>query len=285
MIITPNTSYAAVIGHPIGHSLSPQLHNSIYDKIGIDMIYLAFDIPSGNLESAVEGLCALNFSGFNVTIPHKEEVIAFLDKIDPMAAAIGAVNTVKIEGRRMTGYNTDGLGFLHSLKGQCVECKGRNILILGAGGSARAIGITLADQTPGEILILNRNRDRGERLAMDINEYAGYGLSRAVGDVPDRIDIIINTTPLGMWPKVLDSPLAGYTFNPETIVCDIVYNPLETALLGEAKRSGCKTVGGLGMLVGQGIKAVEIWTDKGIDDSTARLVYDGLYNTLKKRSQ
>jgi shikimate dehydrogenase len=285
LTITSNTSYAAVIGHPIAHSLSPRLHNSIYDIEGLDLLYLAFDIPHGKLRSAVEGLCSLSFSGFNVTIPHKEEVMVFLDEIDPVAAAIGAVNTVKIKDGRMFGYNTDGLGFLNSLKGQNIECNGRSILILGAGGSARAIGITLAVENPREILILNRNRDRGEKLAMDINDYAGYGLSKTVVEAPEKTDIIINTTPLGMWPKVLDSPLAGYSFNPDTIVCDIVYNPLETTLLREAKKFGCKTVGGLGMLVGQGIKAVEIWTNKQIHDSTVRQVYDELYSVLKERSQ
>ncbi|HZJ57988.1 MAG TPA: shikimate dehydrogenase [Clostridia bacterium] len=285
MIISPKTSYAAVIGHPIAHSLSPKLHNSIYDKLGLDMVYLAFDISHRDLQSAVGGLRSLNFSGFNVTIPYKIEVMDYLNEIDPMAIAIGAVNTVKIEDGRMIGYNTDGLGFLSSLKNRNIRCHGRRILIIGAGGSARAIAITLAEDSPKEILILNRNAARGEQLAEDINRYAGRDLSTVVEEAPATIDIIINTTPLGMWPNVQNSPLSGYSFSPETVVCDIVYNPLETTLLKEARKSGSITVGGIGMLVGQGIKAVEIWTGRGIDDSISGLVYGEIHNSLKESSQ
>ena len=204
-----------------------------------------------------------------------------MDSIAPAAAAIGAVNTVKIEDGKLIGYNTDGVGFLHSLSVNSVECSQRRILILGAGGSARAIGIALVEQNPKEILILNRSMDRGKKLASDINEFAGRCIAYAISNAPEDVDIIINTTPLGMWPKVDESPLEDYVFRPSTVVCDIIYNPYTTSLLKRASASGCFTINGLGMLVGQAVKAIEIWTGKKIDNSLIKLVYNDLRNKLK----
>ena len=282
MNITANTSCAAVIGHPIGHSLSPGLHNKIYQTLGLDIAYMAFDITGDNFAKAVEGLGALGFIGFNVTIPYKEKIIDYLDLVDPTAAAIGAVNTVKVDKGRLIGYNTDGLGFLHSLNVDGVHTSQKRILIIGAGGSARAIGITLAQTKPNKIFILNRSKDRAKQLALDINELAGYSLSSATETVPVDIDIIINTTPIGMWPKVNETPLKGYSFNPKTVVCDIVYNPNITHLLKQASENGCSTVKGIGMLIGQGVRAIEIWTGAAVDDSVIKSVSDDLYKILKQ---
>lgn len=281
MNITARTACAAVLGHPIAHSLSPELHNKIYRALDLDIVYLAFDITQDNFAKAVKGLGALGFIGFNITIPYKEAIIPFLDSIDPAAEAIGAVNTVKIEKGKLIGYNTDGVGFLHSLSINNVECNQRRILILGAGGSARAIGIALVEQNPKKILILNRSKDRGEKLASDINEFAGRSIAHAINNAPQDVDIIINTTPLGMWPNIDESPLENYIFSPTTIVCDIIYNPYTTSLLKRASSSGCFTVNGLGMLVGQGIKAIEIWTGKKIDKSIIELVYNDLRSKLQ----
>ena len=281
MNITASIACAAVLGHPIAHSLSPELHNRIYQSMDLDIVYLAFDITRENFAKAVKGLGALGFIGFNITIPYKETIISYLDSIDPAAATIGAVNTVKIEGGKLIGYNTDGVGFLHSLNINNVICSQRRILILGAGGSARAIGIALVEQNPKEIVILNRSLDRAKKLAFDINEFAGRNISYAVSNAPQNVDIIINTTPLGMWPEVDKSPLEDYVFCPKTVVCDIIYNPYTTSLLKRASASGCFTINGLGMLVGQAVKAIEIWTGKKIDNSLIKLVYNDLRNKLK----
>lgn len=282
MNITGKTSYAAVIGHPIAHSLSPTLHNSIYHHLKLDIAYGAFDVLPETFGEAVEGLAALGFLGFNVTIPYKERIIAYLDEIEPTAAAIGAVNTVKIEGGRLIGYNTDGLGFLNSMEMNNIQCQGQRILLLGAGGSARAIGVSLVSKGPKEILILNRSPIRGKQLAEDINSFAGQDISLALDKAPQDIDIIINTTPLGMWPKVDENPLSGYIFNRQTKVCDIIYNPSKTLLLREAEKAGCFTLGGIGMLVGQGIKAIEIWTGETVHDPIVELVTKELSGVLTK---
>ncbi|MFY9178129.1 MAG: shikimate dehydrogenase [Caldicoprobacterales bacterium] len=284
MKIAASTSCAAVIGHPISHSISPELHNRIYQALGLDIVYLAFNISKDNFAQAIKGLGALGFIGFNVTIPYKETIIPYLDSIDPAAAAIGAINTVKIDNGKLIGYNTDGLGFLDSLTINNIYCSNRRILIIGAGGSARAIGICLIEHNPREIIILNRRMDRSKQLALDINKFAKRSIAKAVNSVPEDVDIIINTTPLGMWPNVEQSPLEGYVFNSKTVVCDIIYNPYMTTFLKRASGQGCLTVNGLGMLIGQGVKAIEIWADKKVDSSIITMVYDELRNKLKQQN-
>lgn len=281
MIITPKTKYTALIGHPVAHSISPILHNKVYRKIGLDMAYLAHSIEADDLRDGIKGLQALGYIGFNVTIPHKESIIEHLDIIDPTAKAIGAVNTVKNVEGKLIGYNTDGLGFMESLKSSNVECSHSTITILGAGGAARAIAMSLVEKNPEEIHIINRSQERGLKLARDINKFAGYELSRLSETIPVYADIIINTTPLGMWPHSEGNPLAEYSLNSKSVVCDIVYNPIETSMLKQARNSGCVTINGLGMLVGQGMKALEIWTGKTIDSSTIKWITHELINYMK----
>lgn len=272
MEITPKTLSIGLIGHPVGHSLSPALHNRLYHCLGMDMVYMAFDVHPYNVGKAVEGLQALGFAGFNVTIPHKERVFSLLDEIDPVAASIGAVNTVKIEKGRCKGYNTDGQGFIDSLLRQGVSIKGQNVAILGAGGSARAIGIRIAALGPASIQILNRTKERTIALCRAINDYTGDELAGVAQDFPVNADICINTTSLGMWPKVAGDPLEGIPLRKEMVVCDIVYNPRTTAMLRRASSAGCKTVGGIGMLVGQALQAVRIWTDRDLPEDAWELL-------------
>ena len=271
MEISPSTKLVGLIGHPVKHSLSPKLHNMIYRFLEIDMVYLAFDVIEQELSQAVKGLHALGFMGFNVTIPYKEKIIPFLDQMDDTAAAIGAVNTVKIEGTKLIGYNTDGIGFLDSLVKRAIYCKNKIITILGAGGSARAIGMYLSKEKPQQIIIYNRTYSRAENLARDINKFAGKQICRAAFEIPQKVDIIINTTPVGMWPHTEGNPLQGYPLDPKTIVCDIVYNPAMTQMLSYAQSRGCAIVGGKGMLIGQGIRAIEIWTGETIDKDNVEL--------------
>jgi shikimate dehydrogenase len=265
MNVSSQTKIVGLVGHPVEHSLSPQLHNKIYKQLGLDLIYLAFDVKENELSKALEGMKALGFLGFNVTIPYKELIIPFLDQLDPEAAAIGAVNTVKNEDGKLVGYNTDGIGFLHSLRTHGIDYYNKRILLLGAGGAARAIGIYLAMEGQEEIVILNRTQEKATALSQTINDYAGKTLSKAVSGIPSNIDIIINTTSLGMWPHTEGNPLKNFKLNPKTIVCDIVYNPRITSMLKQAKKHGCKTVKGIDMLVGQGLKSIEIWTGNNVD--------------------
>ncbi|MGI6705448.1 MAG: shikimate dehydrogenase [Clostridia bacterium] len=265
MEISSRTRLIALLGHPVEHSLSPQFHNRIYKQLGLDMVYLAFDVGKGQLSSALDGIRAMNFIGCNITIPYKEEVLGYLDEVDQEAAVIGAVNTVKNRNGYLIGYNTDGMGFLYSMKKRGIGCREKRILLLGAGGAARAIAIYLARENPREILIHNRTLERALVLADTINSYIGMNLARMVQKIPEDVDIIINTTSLGMWPQVEGNPLEGFSLLNKTIVCDIVYNPRKTRMLVQAEKAGCKIVEGVDMLIGQGLKAIEIWTGVKMD--------------------
>lgn len=267
MEITPKTTAVGLIGHPVGHSLSPALHNEIYRFLGLDLVYIAFDVHPEQTVQAVEGMAALGFLGFNVTIPHKERVVSILDALDPLAEAIGAVNTVIIDSGRLIGYNTDGLGFLAALRRQGFTVKGKRIAILGAGGAARAIGMTAAFEQAAAITILNRTRDRAEALSSAINRRLGVCIAHASDILPQDTELCIHTTALGMSPHPEGNFLEGVSLPSSMVLCDIVYNPRETALLRCAQQADLKTMGGIGMLVGQGLEAIRIWT--GISPSEA----------------
>jgi shikimate dehydrogenase len=266
MDISSRTRLVALLGHPVEHSFSPQFHNRIYEQLGLDMVYLAFNVGKGQLSSALEGIRAMDFVGCNITIPYKEKVLAYLDEVDQEAAVIGAVNTIKNQNGYLIGYNTDGMGFLYSLKRRGIGCRGKSILLLGAGGAARAIAIYLAREKPREILIHNRTLERALVLVGIINNYIGMNLAREVQKIPEDVDIIINTTSLGMWPQVEGNPLEGCSLINKTIVCDIVYNPRKTRMLIQAEKAGCKIVEGIDMLIAQGLKAIEIWTGVKMDE-------------------
>jgi len=276
MRITLATKIVGLLGYPVAHSFSPALHNHLYATLEIDMVYLAFDIEPTQVKAAVEGFRTLGFEGFNVTIPYKETVINMLDYVDEEARVIGAVNTVKIKNGELIGYNTDGQGFVHALKYNGFSVSGCNVTVLGAGGSARAICISLADENPNSITIVNRTFSRAVKLANLINDYKGKTLVAASRAIPHGADIIINTTSLGMWPNVKENPLDGTSLNPRTLVCDIVYNPLETAMLRYAASQGCKTCNGIGMLIGQGLRAVEIWMEKKLPASSWQVMMEAL---------
>lgn len=268
MNITPTTKPIGLIGYPLSHSLSPKLHNAIYQKYGIDCVYLAFNTEKERLEDVINGFKSLSFVGFNVTVPYKQSVLPFLDDLDKEAAIIGAVNTVKIENGKLIGYNTDGWGFIGSLKNKGYNIGGMDVLVLGAGGSARAICVYLAKEGANTINILNRTESNAMALGAHIMKNYPHTTVKIINNNNlDHIkaDIIINTTSVGMWPNVDESPLKGYSFLPKQLVVDIIYNPLQTKLLKDAKEDGCDTVNGLDMLVGQAVKAIEIFTGVAVD--------------------
>jgi len=259
-----------IIGYPIEHTLSPLMHNIAIKHLGLDYIYLPFEVKKENIAIAVGGLKGLGIKGINVTIPHKESVIPYLDALDDNAKFIGAVNTIKLEDDKLKGYNTDGLGFLKSLKIDAQEnAKGKNIIILGAGGAARAIAVQMALEDAKSIIIANRTVERGKELAKYISSKLKAQSSKLLSAISLKdsllveylreADIIINATSIGM--KETDTPLFLYDYiSDRHLVCDIVYKPIETKLLKEASARGARILNGLGMLIYQGSLSFKIWT-------------------------
>lgn len=260
-----------IMGYPIGHTLSPLMHNTAIKYLGLDYTYLPFEVKKEDIALAVGGIKGLGIKGINVTIPHKEAVIPYLDDMDENAGLIGAVNTIKLEGNMLKGYNTDGIGFLQSLKRDAQkDVHGKKVILLGAGGAARAIAIHVAFAGAESLLIANRTAERGKKLAGHINKKLKAKSSKlkvkaiSLEDTSllehfKKVDIIINTTSVGM--KSSDKPLFPYNYiSDRHLVCDIVYKPLKTALLEEASKRGAKTLNGLGMLIYQGSLSFKIWT-------------------------
>lgn len=265
--INTETRMIGLLGYPLKHSYSPAMQNAAFQKMGLNKIYIPIEVTEENLGDVIKGMSKMNFDGFNVTIPHKVSVIKYLDEIDELANIIGAVNVVAIKEGRLKGYNTDGNGFLRSFEiGTGESVKKKNILILGSGGASRAISMTMAVNGAKKIYICNRTFDKAVELAEDINKKIGCSLVAAAlkysntEDVLQHIDIIINTTSIGMHPDTDALPLDKRFLDKRFIVCDIVYNPLKTKLLEEAEKVGCKTLTGIAMLVYQGAEAFRIWT-------------------------
>lgn len=255
-----------VFGDPIAHSLSPAMHNSAFSALGMDCIYHAFKVRPDKLEKAILGAEAMGFGGLNLTVPLKEVAVK-LDciKLDPLAERIGAVNTIVFgETGEIKGYNTDGLGAKQALREAAVEIRGSKIVVAGAGGAARAIAFQLAADG-AEIIVINRTEGRAIELAQDISAAAlpgkveGRGLSGLKTLLQDA-DVLINTTTLGMHPNADTAIATAEELHSGLTVFDIVYNPLETRLLKEAKTSGAKPVSGVSMLVYQGAEAFRLWT-------------------------
>jgi len=258
-----------VIGHPIEHSLSPVMHNSVFKHLGLGYEYLKFDVHPKDLGKFIENCKENNFIGLNVTIPHKISVIRFLDKISEEARLINAVNTIKFEDKTAIGFNTDGLGCVRALLEWIEEIKGKRILVLGAGGASRAISFQLAIEG-ADLLISNRTYDRALTLGNEIREKVGKRVEIVkfshdeMKNFINDIDVLINATSVGMFPKVDEIPIPEDLLkflNEDAVVMDIVYNPIETKLLREAKALGFKTVDGVGMLVYQGAESLRIWLD------------------------
>jgi len=265
--ISGEARICGIIGDPIEHTMSPVMHNAAFEKLELNYVYVPFRVSQEELGRAIEGIKALNIRGLNVTIPHKVAVIPFLDELDPLAGKIGAVNTIVNDDGILKGYNTDAAGFLQALIEKGVEPRGKNVVVLGAGGASRAISFTLAERE-AHLVILNRRLelDWAEELASKISkifkkevealELVKTNLTRVL----ERADILVNATSVGMSPSVDETPVASSLLKPELIVFDIVYNPIKTRLLREAEQAGIKTISGLDMLVWQGALAFELWT-------------------------
>ncbi len=255
-----------IIGHPIGHSISPVFQQAALDAIGFDGVYEPWDVVPGGVGDFVGGLRAPGTLGINVTVPHKEAVIPFLDEVDDWASTAGAVNTIVNREGRLSGHNTDGIGFLRALReGAGFEPQGQAVLVLGAGGSARGVVYALARAGAGRLIIANRTLERAERLAQ-ISADSGVPadavtLSGAASAAAD-VSLIVNCTSMGMvhGPDETGSPLSSADIPPSALVNDLVYNPLETPLLREATQAEAAVLGGIQMLVYQGAASFEMWT-------------------------
>ena len=283
---TGKTKNLGVMGWPIAHSLSPAMQQAAIVKAGIDYSYIALPVEPEKLTQAVEGLKALNFSGWNVTIPHKRAIMPLLDEIDEDAAVIGAVNTVMNDGGRLKGYNTDVLGFLYPLQEKGIKIEGAHALILGAGGAARAVLWGLLRSKVQSVTLAVRSPEKGEALAAEFSSRTKAELSVcAFGSVQyqealAKADILVNTTPLGMTPKVESAPPVEWKLvRPEAFVYDIIYTPAETRFLREAREHGCAIQNGEAMLAGQGAAALKLWT--GIEPEVACMC-DVIRNELLK---
>ena len=266
-VISGKTRICGVIGDPIEHTMSPVMHNAAFNELGLDYLYIAFRVRKEELSKAIEGMRALNIVGLNVTIPHKVTIIPFLDKLDPLVERIGAVNTVVNSDGVLQGYNTDATGFLQALLDRGVKPKGKNVVILGAGGASRAISFILADRG-ANLVILNRllELDWAEKLAYEITEAFKKEVKALELDeenlatVLEGADILVNATSVGMSPDTDETPVPAKLLKPSLVVFDVVYNPTQTRLMREAEAAGAKTIGGLNMLIWQGALAFEKWT-------------------------
>ena len=263
MNIKGSTNIVGLIGHPVEHSFSPPMHNVAFKELGMDYAYVAFDVEPSNLKSAIEGAKSLNIKGLNVTIPHKIEVMKYLEEIDEIADLIGAVNT--IDFKEMKGYNTDGIGAVKAIE-EVTSIKNTNVVVAGAGGASRAISFYIAKYGADTLTILNRNTEKAENLANDISQ---SGLinnvkSDSITQITDYLsdtDILIDTTPVGMHPNVNDTPIAkSEDMHEDLVVFDAVYNPNETVLLNQAIKAGAAPVYGIKMLLYQGAESFKIWT-------------------------
>lgn len=248
----------AVIGDPIEHSLSPLMHNAGYQALGLEAEYQRFRVEPGNLAEGIKGLCALGFSGWNVTLPHKETVISLLDTLTPQAKRAGAVNTVKNLEGQLIGHNTDGDGFVRSIEGELKGFKGKKAVLLGAGGASKGIALALAEQGM-ELHILNRTPEKAKDLVQVIRQEGGTAASGefAPGEWLKDVDLLVQTTSVGLHGEPFPFSLGG--ISQQALVVDIIFNPLETIFLHEAKKLGCRTQNGLEMLLYQGALAWEFW--------------------------
>lgn len=258
------TKTFCLLGHPVEQSFSPSIHNYLFDKYKINSIYVCYDVIPSEIEDSIKGIKALNILGCNITIPHKVEVIKYLDEIDANAKLIGAVNTIKNEGGRLKGYNTDGKGFVKSILDKGYNLKNKKVMIIGAGGACRSIAVELASSNVESIEIRNRSKEKALEIINIINNNFNTKATLSTNTIMEEdlecIDILINTTPIGMGNN--ECPInEDIIVNKKILICDIVYKPHETSFIKWALKNNLNVVYGIDMLINQGLEAFNIWTD------------------------
>lgn len=283
MEINTQTQLCAVIGNPVEHSLSPAIHNAAFQKLGLNFVYLACRVE--DLAGAVAGMRAWgNLRGISVTIPHKVAIVPMLDEVEATARHIGSVNTVVIDQGKLVGHNTDASGALRALDGAGVGLEHARVVLLGSGGAARAIAFGLADRTKARSLTI-LGIDERERLALVRDLRAKTALSVAEGLLDEQgirgaladAQVLIHCTPVGMHPRVEQAVVPKDALHGALAVMDIVYNPLETRLLREAREAGCKTIRGLEMFLNQAVDQFELWTGKAAPTDVMRAVLEARF--------
>ena len=264
-MITGKTNVVGIIGNPVEHSLSPLMHNAAFEQLGLDYIYVPFLVAENALKNAINGAKSLNIKGLNVTIPHKTEIIKHLDSLDKAAELIGAVNTVKFDENGTIGFNTDGIGAVKSIE-EVSSVKNKKVIILGAGGAARAVAFQILIEGAGSLIIANRTSKNALNLQKDLSDKLNADVKTV--DFGEKLenelldaDILINTTPIGMYPDIDQEPLvkAGM-MHKNLVVNDSVYNPLKTCLLKECEKANAEAISGIKMLIYQGMESFKIWT-------------------------
>ena len=262
---TNKTKLFGILGTPIEHTLSPKMHSYLAKCTGIDMAYIAFDVKSEKLHTAFDGLKAVGAYGFNITAPHKIEIMKELNEVKDDAVCMNAVNTVVNRDGKWIGYNTDGDGFCLSLQFEGCEIKDKNILIMGAGGSARGVCYKLAEYGAKTISIVARTKEKAHIIGEMVKKYSNTDVYYEL-DENKKYDVVINTTPLGMHPHENENPCDFmHIIDKDTVCCDLIYNPKKTVFLKEAQKKGAKIINGLGMLVMQGILAFEKFNDISLE--------------------
>jgi shikimate dehydrogenase len=276
LAISSRTQTLAIIGDPIEHSITPRIQNAAWRAIGADIVNVAFRVASSDLAEAVQGARALGLLGLMVTIPHKERVLELCDELDVTAQLMGAANLLHFRADGKTvGYSSDGWAAVKSLKEEGVEVRGARIAILGGGGAARSLALTFANAGAASIRVLNRTVERAQKIvdevgAFDIQAQATSLDEETLREVLPQTNLLVNATPIGMHPRREESPLPSRVLDAHLAVYDIVYNPLETQLLKEARAMGCKAVDGLGMLIYTNVFAAQICAGQEISATVMR---------------
>ncbi len=288
--ISGTTRLCGLFGDPVEHSLSPLIHNNLAFYTNTDMSYSCFNVKEADLQSAIKGAFAMGIHGLNITVPHKSAVIPYLTGIDPIAEAIGAVNTLVRKDNGYYGYNTDILGFIRELEENDFHIKDRDVVILGAGGVARAIAFACAKEGAEKIYIINRTIDKAEKIAADINTFFGFSHSERV--IPVEISdseylnssdfLLVQTTSVGMYPNVSETLIEDTVlYEKAAFGFDVIYNPYDTVFMKKLRRAGKPSVNGLPMLLYQATEAYKMWfEDKNIKKNTEKDIFYRLRNSL-----
>ena len=283
MEIDAHTGFCGLIGNPVEHSLSPAIHNAAFQKLGLNLVYLAFRVEA--IGEAIRGLRSLGgFRGASVTIPHKVSAIPFLDEVEPTARHIGAINTIVANQGKLTGYNTDATGALRALRGGVGSLAGKRVAILGSGGAARPIAFALAGE-PGlvELTLLGVDAKERSMLATDLRSKTPLAVSEAdldeasLGRILPDAQVLVHCTPIGMSPKTEASCVPPSMLHAGLAVMDIVYNPRETRLLKDARKAGCVTIHGLEMFLHQAVAQFELWTNQAAPAEVMRAVLESRF--------
>ena len=264
MTISGKTRVCAIIGDPVQHSLSPVIHNAAFNEVGLNLVYVAFNVGVTELKDAILGAKTLGIHGLNITMPHKHSVMNYLDKINMTAKNIGAVNTILNKNGILIGYNTDGAGAMLALKENGICTEEKKLVLLGAGGAAKAIAYQAAQEVE-ELVILNRTVEKAKQLAKILHSFNAKVIGKMLSNNVlykelTTANILVNATSVGMYPDNNNSPVPSDLLTSDLCVMDIIYNPLNTKLLNDAKCAGAKTITGVDMLIYQGAVAFEIWT-------------------------